>query len=80
MDSDLSEQLVFIETTSLKRPAILQTIYTRTSEFLATDQEVPGSIPGPTRFSEKQGFWNGVHSALRGQLRSYLKKEVAARV
>jgi hypothetical protein len=23
------------------------------SEFLATDAEVPGSIPGPTRFSEK---------------------------
>jgi hypothetical protein len=23
------------------------------SEFLATDLEVPGSIPGPTRFSEK---------------------------
>jgi hypothetical protein len=23
------------------------------SEFLATDPEVPGSIPGPTRFSEK---------------------------
>jgi hypothetical protein len=23
------------------------------SEFLATDQEVPGSIPGRTRFSEK---------------------------
>jgi hypothetical protein len=24
-----------------------------TSEFLATDTEVPGSIPGATRFSEK---------------------------
>jgi hypothetical protein len=23
------------------------------SEFLATDPEVPGSIPGPTKFSEK---------------------------
>jgi hypothetical protein len=23
------------------------------TEFLATDQEVPGSIPGHTRFSEK---------------------------
>jgi hypothetical protein len=33
------------------------------SEFLATDSEVPGSIPGPTRFSEKYGVWNGVHSA-----------------
>jgi hypothetical protein len=26
------------------------------------DQEVQGSIPGPTRFSEKLGVWNGVHS------------------
>jgi hypothetical protein len=31
------------------------------SEFLATDPEGPGSIPGPTRFSEKQWVWNGVH-------------------
>jgi hypothetical protein len=23
------------------------------SEFLATDPQVPGSIPGPTRFSDK---------------------------
>jgi hypothetical protein len=23
----------------------------------------PGSIPGPTRFSEKKGVWNGVHLA-----------------
>jgi hypothetical protein len=23
----------------------------------------PGSIPGATRFSEKQWVWNGVHSA-----------------
>jgi hypothetical protein len=28
-------------------------------EFLATDPEVPGSIPGPTTFSEKYGVWNG---------------------
>jgi hypothetical protein len=33
------------------------------SEFLATDPEVPGPIPGPTIFSEKQGVWNGAHSA-----------------
>ena len=26
--------------------------YFATSEFLATDTEVPGSIPGATRFSE----------------------------
>jgi hypothetical protein len=33
------------------------------SEFLATDPEVPGPIPGATRFSEKLWVWNGVHSA-----------------
>jgi hypothetical protein len=33
------------------------------SEFLATDPEVPGSIPDASRFSEKQRVWNGVHSA-----------------
>jgi hypothetical protein len=32
-------------------------------EFLATDPEVPGPIPGATRFSEKSWIWNGVHSA-----------------
>jgi hypothetical protein len=32
------------------------------SEFLATDPEAPGSIPGATSFSEKQWVWNGVHS------------------
>jgi hypothetical protein len=31
------------------------------------------SIPGASRFSEKQRVWNGVHSASWGQLRSYLK-------
>jgi hypothetical protein len=31
-------------------------------EFLATDPDVRGSIPGATRFSEKQWVWNGVHS------------------
>jgi hypothetical protein len=33
------------------------------SEFLATDPEVPGLIPGASRFSEKHRVWNGVHSA-----------------
>jgi hypothetical protein len=33
------------------------------SEFLATDPEVLGSIPGASRFYEKQWVWNGVHSA-----------------
>jgi hypothetical protein len=32
-------------------------------QFLVTDSEVPGSIPGATRFSEKQWVWNGDHSA-----------------
>jgi hypothetical protein len=32
------------------------------SEFLAVDPDVPGSIPGATRFSEKW-VWNGVYSA-----------------
>jgi hypothetical protein len=50
------------------------------SEFLATDSEVPGSIPGASRFSEKQRVWNGVHSASWGQLRSYLEEIVAAPV
>jgi hypothetical protein len=49
-------------------------------EFLATDPEVPGSISGTSRFSEKQRVWNGVHSASWGQLRSYLKEKVAAPV
>jgi hypothetical protein len=33
------------------------------SEFLATDPEIPGSIPDVTTFSEKQWVWNGVLSA-----------------
>jgi hypothetical protein len=33
------------------------------SEFLNTDPEVAGSIPGETKFSEKYWVWNGVHSA-----------------
>jgi hypothetical protein len=36
------------------------------SEFLGTDPEVLGSIPGATRFSEKQWVWNGVHSPSGG--------------
>jgi predicted membrane protein len=32
-------------------------------EFLATDPEVSGSIPGATRFSQKKWVWKGVHSA-----------------
>jgi hypothetical protein len=47
---------------------------------LATDPEVPGSIPGISRFSEKQWVWYGAHSASWGQLRSYLEEKVAASV
>jgi hypothetical protein len=38
----------------------------------------PGSIPGATRFSEKQWVWNGVHSASWVQPRSDLEEKVAA--
>jgi hypothetical protein len=31
--------------------------------YIHTDPEVPGSIPGATKFSEKYWVWNGVHSA-----------------
>jgi hypothetical protein len=34
------------------------------ARVLATHPEVPGSIPGSTRFSEWQLAWNGAHSAL----------------
>jgi hypothetical protein len=40
----------------------------------------PGSIPGATRFSEKQWVWNGVHPASWAQLRSCLKEKLAAPV
>jgi hypothetical protein len=33
------------------------------SEFLATDPEVLGSIPGGSIFSGKQWVWDWVHSA-----------------
>jgi hypothetical protein len=50
------------------------------SEFLATNPEVLGSIPGASRFSEKQWVCNGVHSASSGQPRSYLEEKLAAPV
>jgi hypothetical protein len=40
----------------------------------------PGSIPGPTTFSEKYLVWNGVHSASWKQFRSYLEEKVKASV
>jgi hypothetical protein len=39
-----------------------------------------GSIPGASRFSEKQWVWNGIHSASWVQLISYLEEKVAAPV
>jgi hypothetical protein len=38
-------------------------IHNRPPLCLAADPEVPGSIPGASRFSERQRVWNGVHSA-----------------
>jgi hypothetical protein len=42
---------------------IRRKLFMKWLEFLATDPEVPGSISGPSRFSDKQRVWNGVHSA-----------------
>jgi hypothetical protein len=39
-------------------------LHVTTSEFMPANPEVPASILGSTRFSEKQWVWNGVHSAL----------------
>jgi hypothetical protein len=38
-------------------------LWSSSQQFLATDPEVLGSIPGASRFSEKPRVWNGVHSA-----------------
>jgi hypothetical protein len=46
-DIILSVVYIYITITQLDR------LCGRWSEFLATDAEVPGSIPGATRFSEK---------------------------
>jgi hypothetical protein len=50
------------------------------SDFLIAGPEVPGSIPGATRFSEKQWVWNGVHSALVRINEELLERKVAAPV
>ena len=42
------------------------------SEFLTTDHEVVGSIPGTSTILNVGYVWNGVHPASWGQLRSYL--------
>jgi hypothetical protein len=40
----------------------------------------PGSIPGATRYSEKQWVWNGIHSASWVQLKSCFEEIIAALV
>jgi hypothetical protein len=47
---------------------------------MAANPEVPGSIPGATRFSEQQWVWNGVHSALVRINEGLLERKVAAPV
>jgi hypothetical protein len=54
--------------------------HTTGQSFWVQGPEILGSIPGASRFSEKQQFWNGVHSTSWGQLRSYLEERVAAPV
>jgi hypothetical protein len=44
---------------------------------VATNPEVPSSIPGATRFSEYQWVWNGVHSALVRVNEELLERKVA---
>jgi hypothetical protein len=50
------------------------------SEYLATDPEVPGLIPGTARFAEYKWVCNGVHSASWVQSKNYLEENVAASV
>jgi hypothetical protein len=49
------------------------------SEFLATDQEVSGSIPGAIRFSEKQWVWNGLHQPCEDNWRATRMKKLQLR-
>jgi hypothetical protein len=55
-------------------------LWSSSQEFLAANPEVPGSIPGATRFSESQWAWNGVHSALVRINEELLERKVAAPV
>jgi hypothetical protein len=50
------------------------------SEFLAANPEVPGPIPGATRFPELQWVYNGAHSALVMIKEELLERKVAAPV
>jgi hypothetical protein len=47
---------------------------------MAAVPEVPGSIPGATRFSEQQWVWNRVYSALVRINEELLERKVAASV
>jgi hypothetical protein len=49
------------------------------SVVLAANLEIPGSIPGATRFSAYQRVWNGVYSALARINEELLETKVAAR-
>jgi hypothetical protein len=48
--------------------------------LLAANPEVPGSIPGATRFSEWQWVWNGIHSTVVRINEELLEIKVAAPV
>jgi hypothetical protein len=48
-------------------------------EFLDVNPEVPGSIPGATRFSEYQWVWNGVHLAFVRINEELLERKVGLR-
>jgi hypothetical protein len=69
------------------RPEFIYVVYKKVDRLCGLVDRVPdyssrgpGSIPGTTRFSEKEWVWNWVHSASRAQLSSYLKENVAAPV
>jgi hypothetical protein len=50
------------------------------SQFLATDSEVSGLIPGASRFSEKQRVWNRGPLSLVRTTEELLEGKVAAPV
>jgi hypothetical protein len=55
-------------------------LWSSSQEFLAANPQVPGSIPGPTRFSKQQWVCNGIHSALVRINEELLERKVAAPV
>jgi hypothetical protein len=67
--------------TSLKRWSFLTQPASQTARnYLILWYSGQSSNSEATRFSEKECVWNGVFSASRVQLRSYLKEKVAAPV